>query len=657
MRDRAFLLGTVLVLAAILAVYSSHFENAFHFDDFHTITDNPYVKDVHNIPLLLSDSRTFSVRPEHASYRPLLAVSLAIDYWIGKGRPLWFQISTFLWFVVQLALMYFLFIAIMDAADPDPSNRWFALFAVALYALHPVSAETVNYIVQRSEIFTSIGVIAGLVLYIRFPARRRFGLYLIPPILGILCKPPGVIFAAILFIYILLFEEIGNPARAARRALPALAACSAAGLLVWLMTARTFSPGGGNPISYWLTQTYITWHYFRSFLWPSDLSADSDFSLFNGWSDPHVIFGILFIAALCVLARVAARNLRTRPIAFGISWFLLALLPVALLPLAEVENDHRMYFPFVGLTLAAVWAASVFVSREWRPMALTAGIVLILCGQGTWQRNQIWRTEESLWRDVAQKSPLNGRGLMNYGLTQMAKGDYDAALGSFRRALPLTPNYSLLHINIGIAEAGLHNDSEARQEFNRAIALAPDDSESYYYFARFLSERNDINGAIGLLTSGIQKNPSSMRCRTLLLHLYAQRGSTDRLEALLADSLKIAPNDPDLLALQNTLPSPQSGSVPAALTPRTAEDFVDLSLNLYRSGRFEESVNAARQALTLRPEYPEAYNNIAAGYNALGRFDEGIQAAREAVRLKPDFQLARNNLAWAISEQKRKTQH
>jgi hypothetical protein len=34
----------------------------------------------------------------------------------------------------------------------------------------------------------------------------------------------------------------------------------------------------------------------------------------------------------------------------------------------------------------------------------------------------------------------------------------------------------------------------------------------------------------------------------------------------------------------------------------------------------------------------------------MGRWDEAIEAAREALRLKPDFQLARNNLAWSESQ-------
>ena len=47
---------------------------------------------------------------------------------------------------------------------------------------------------------------------------------------------------------------------------------------------------------------------------------------------------------------------------------------------------------------------------------------------GTYQRNRIWRNEESLFYDVTIKSPANGRGLMNYGLTQMEKGETQKAL-------------------------------------------------------------------------------------------------------------------------------------------------------------------------------------------------------------------------------------
>src|SRR5581483_4922908 len=97
------------------------------------------------------------------AYRPVVTASIAIDYWLAGGlkTPV-FHISTFIWFLAQLALMFFLFQVLFDSAPPDPANTYFALFAAALYGLHPAVAETVNYIVQRADLYSTLGVVAGL---------------------------------------------------------------------------------------------------------------------------------------------------------------------------------------------------------------------------------------------------------------------------------------------------------------------------------------------------------------------------------------------------------------------------------------------------------------------------------------------------------------
>jgi tetratricopeptide (TPR) repeat protein len=82
----------------------------------------------------------------------------------------------------------------------------------------------------------------------------------------------------------------------------------------------------------------------------------------------------------------------------------------------------------------------------------------------------------------------------------------------------------------------------------------------------------------------------------------------------------------------------------------TPENYLNLSQTYCQTGRYNDCINAATQALRHRPNYGEAYNNIAAGYESLGRWDESIAAAQEAIRIKPDFQLARNNLAYALSQ-------
>ncbi len=64
-------------------------------------------------------------------------------------------------------------------------------------------------------------------------------------------------------------------------------------------------------------------------------------------------------------------------------------------------------------------------------------IVFVLLGasSATLRRHEVWNSEESLWRDVTQKSPLNGRGWMNYGLALMSRGEYLGADAAFKKLL------------------------------------------------------------------------------------------------------------------------------------------------------------------------------------------------------------------------------
>ena len=166
MQKRLLLLGAVGLLA-VVATYTNHFGNGFHFDDAHAVVSNIYIRDLRNIPRFFADGRTFSSLPTNQSWRPLISTSLALDYRLGHGlRPFWFHLSTFFWFLIQLVLMFFLYRRIFDKAAPGPANAYIALFTVMWYGLHPANAETVNYIIQRGDVYATLGVVAGLLFYI-----------------------------------------------------------------------------------------------------------------------------------------------------------------------------------------------------------------------------------------------------------------------------------------------------------------------------------------------------------------------------------------------------------------------------------------------------------------------------------------------------------
>jgi len=530
-RRGAYPAACAAALLLTLAAYANHFHNAFHFDDSHTIENNAYIRSIRNIPKFFTTAETFSSLPANQSYRPLVTATLAVDYRLGGGLdPLMFHVTSFSLFLVQCALMLVFFRRVMDRARPGGDNRWLALLATAWYAVHPANAETVNYIIARSEILSTLGVVLALVLFTGGGAARRYHLYLIPAALGTFGKETGAMFAPLAFLYVVLFErerslrqmfsvrEIGAALRATW---PSFVVCFAI-VATGMRLATNYTPGGTSRWHYLLTQPFVIVHYMLSLFLPVHLSADTQWPLVTDPLDNRVLIGAAVVAASLALAWVASRTRVTRPIAFGILWFFVALLPTSsLVPLAEPMNDHRMFFPFVGLILAVVWAIGLVRAPPKTVVAAAAiATALVLAmAYGTWQRNIVWRTEESLWLDATTKSPDNGRGLMNYGVIQMNIGNYQVADEYFARALRYTPQYAYLHVNIGVLKGALGQRVEAERHFREALQYDPNNPVSYTHFARWLKSVGRTEEALLFTRRAVELSPGDADAQALLADL------------------------------------------------------------------------------------------------------------------------------------------
>jgi len=191
---------------------------------------------------------------------------------------------------------------------------------------------------------------------------------------------------------------------------------------------------------------------------------------------------------------------------------------------------------------------------------------------------------------------------MNYGNTLMAKGDFNGSLDYFHRALTLAPQYSVLFVNLAIAENATKQAALAEQHFKEAMRLAPFSPESYTYYARYLLGHSRAQEADTLIRSALSLSPTDVTARDLLAQLNQRQ---------------------------------------------TPEEYLALSLQRYEEGRYPESIAAAQEALQLKPDYAEAFNNICAANNRLERYEEAAKACDQALSIKPDFDLARNNLQYA----------
>jgi tetratricopeptide (TPR) repeat protein len=641
--NKKLTIWVVALLLAICAAYSNSFNNGFHFDDFHTVVDNPAIRSLKNVPRFFVDAGTFSVLPANRTYRPIVSASLALDYALGHGYlPFWFHLGTFILFLGLVGLVFLLYEGAMKRAKPSEANAWVALGGAAWFGLHPAMAETVNYVIQRGDLYCTLGSVGAMVTWVRYPHLRRWGIYLFPLAFALLSKPPAAVFPLLLGMYVYFFEAESTE-HWRKSLLAAVPSAIVTGLLLWLqaaMTPKSYTPTVLSPWDYRMTQPFVWLRYTGQLFLPLHLNVDTDLGVFNGVNTP-AIAGLFFLVVLAAAIWFCSRQRTLYPVAFGLLWFVVTQLPTSLYPLSEVENDHRMFFSFVGLMLATVWAGWLIVEQFHLHSVAIAAVMLALCGYayGTHRRNAVWHDEETLWLDDVQKSPTNGRGLMIYGLTQMNKGAYPEALSYFEKALLYTPNYPSLEVNLGVVNGAMADKDagaragEAEHHFQRAVVLSPNDDTTHAFYGRWLSEHGRIAEAIAQLQTAVGLNPSRMFQREQLIVAYTREGDRVAARNAAQAALAVAPDD-----------TVAKGAVEHPVV-QDAAFWINLSLAQYKQGAYEASIASARRALTINPQMAEAYVNIGAGYGSMHQWDEAIRNEREALDINPGLQIAKNNIA------------
>jgi tetratricopeptide (TPR) repeat protein len=650
-RQPAFMVAALLVFATLLFAYKDHFNNPFHFDDAHTIVNNASIRSLGNIPSFFTDAKTFSSLPANQIYRPGVTTLNAIDYWIGGKEmpvPLYYHISIFISYVLLGLLLFLFFFKMFEQVKSSRWNKYIALFGAGLYCLHAANAETINYIIARSDSFSTLMVVLAFVIYQYKPNWRKKYIYIIPVIIGFFVKEPTIMFAPLLLVYILFFEKKLSLADCFTRKgfstafqtffwlLPLFIVAIILYMISRAMASTTFTPGGTSAWHYILTQPYVIIHYVNNFILPVNLSADTDWTPVTHIFDERVLTGSLFLLGMIIFAIYSSGKGMLRPIAFGLFWFLLALLPTSIVPLAEVLNDHRTFFPYIGLAISAAWCFGLLLNKyeaqlkqKLIPRALFIAVpALILIGHayGTMQRTEVWSSGEKLWYDVTIKSPNNGRGLMNYGNSQMEKGNYAVALDYFNRAQEKNPGYSYIFINKGVLKAQLNQPAEAEADYKTALSLDAFNPEAYYFYGKFLIANARYNEANEKVTQGLRVSPGHAGLNELKVQLD-----------------KIIANEGNAL----------NAAIQTAKENPTPENYLGLSIAYYQNKKYDDCIVASQEALKLKPDFAEAYNNICSANNNLGNFDAAVLAGQKAVLLAPGLALAKNNLGIALY---RKTQ-
>jgi len=198
----------VLVTVLVTLIYFPTFSGEFILDDRPLIQKNPYVKSLHS-PISYFTQED-GVTDEciggdyhTAYYRPIINVTYSIDYALwGLDAPGFRTTNLFLHLFCCFILLNFLQFLIND--------RYAALWATLIFALHPVNTESVSWIGSRDNILVALFSIASLFFYIKGWERNN-RLNKIASVLtfalAILSKEMGLMLLPLLFLYQRLLSQ------------------------------------------------------------------------------------------------------------------------------------------------------------------------------------------------------------------------------------------------------------------------------------------------------------------------------------------------------------------------------------------------------------------------------------------------------------------
>jgi len=467
-----------------------------------------------------------------------------------------------------------------------------------------------------------------------------------------------------------------------------LAGPAAVGLAYVVVTRAIIGKAMLEPVrslvSHYATQIKALPYYAATAALPVHLSVEPQFAVSQAPGETAV--ALAGLAALSLGLVVAAGWRRGWLEAFGAVWFFLALAPSAAVPLNVLVNEHRLYLPMVGASLALAHLVARARCPAWVPLAGLAIMVAL-----TFQRNRVWRTEETLWGDAVATGPAMSRSHLNLGKAYLEQERYEEAIASSRRSLAIDPDLDRAHYNIGTAylsqrqfeaavasyeraleinprlmeavnnlgnaykEQGLYE--AALDQYRQALALADHGAIHHNLGSAFLAA-GQRDSAIAHFNASIERDPDNRTAYEGLVRAHLQGDELERAAAVLARASSRWPRAVDMALLHGDVQA-ALGRDTEALARYLLGGLSDgaarlrLGSQARRRGDWARARRHYEEALQTEPDNARLHNALGEAHHAAGQTREALREYRRAAELAPDFAEAYANIGLVYVQNRR----
>jgi len=683
----------LLIIFAACAAYYNSFSGPFVFDDNAAIVDNSSIR--HLWPI--SRAMVAPLAAAGATGRPLVNLSLAVNYALGGTNVVGYHVVNLL-FHVAVALVLFSLV-LRTLRLPSLKGRFegkarpIALSITVLWTVHPLLSESVTAVILRTESIVSLFYLLTLYGVVRScdSARRAFwyGWAIAACLLGMASKEVMATAPVMVLLYDRAFLSGSFKKSLQQRGrlyLGLAATWLLLAYLVWSHSGRNETAGFGYGVEWWayaLTQCRAIVRYLRLAVWPRSLvfeyGTDVVRTLAAVWPQACIL--------LLLLGATVYATIRRPKLGFAGCWFFGILAPSSsIIPIVtQTMAEHRMYLPLISVVVLAT--VGLF-SRASKNVGLTVVVVVAsLLAWSTIQRNQVYRSAVSLWSDTIGKWPGNIRAYNELANALDAEGRNAEALASYDKALQLKPDYAKAYYNKGESMLRMGHIAAALDLFDRALRitpvyfkalkakgdalvqagrsdaaivayeealkLQPDDSGAANNLGNALLGAGRTAEAIERFQAALRVDPRDAKAHNNLGYAFSKVGQMEVAVEHYAAAVRLEPDSADAHA-SYAVALARVGRLSDAiaeyrrvirLKPDDAVAYYSMGNAYARTGELAQAVAAYQGALKYRPEYPEVHNNLGTVLRRLGRLDEAREQYHLALQYRPDYPQAQRNLA------------
>lgn len=261
--------------------------------------------------------------------------------------------------------------------------------------------------------------------------------------------------------------------------------------------------------------------------------------------------------------------------------------------------------------------------RRTRLFLVTTGLSLALVRSPAAELPQNPTPKTSQPATQKLRNPLND--LLDEAQAALDKNDYEAAIPPLQKFIAEKPDVAFAHFQLAYAYTALKRPDDARQEYERCIALDPKMPEAQLNLGVLLLEKQPA-AAVAALRKAVELLPSQSRPRYLLGLAQERSGDFSGAAESFAGATRLDPKDLDSLTR--------------------------LGQALLRLGKHADAEGKFRAALELQPNSPEALQGLAQSLDQQKK-PQAVDAYRNYLAAEPDDKAARSRLVHLLVEQQK----